>query len=116
MTNKAVGNKGEDLAKKFLLSRGFSILMSNYRKGIGEIDIIARKDDTVHFVEVKYRRNDIFGSGRESVTTTKQRTIQKLATSFLIERKLYYEVDISFDVIEINGGIETTIEHLEACF
>ena len=113
MHSKAIGNRGEELAKQFLIKNGFRILQTNYRNRIGEIDIIARKGDRIHFVEVKYRSNETFGTGRESVTPRKQKRIHKLATLYLLERKLYYNIDMSFDVIEINNN---TTEHLEGCF
>jgi len=116
VNNKLTGNRGEQLAKQYLVKKGFEILETNYHSAMGEIDIIARKCDTVHFIEVKYRTSEMFGSGREAVTASKQRTIHKLATRYLVANKLYYEVDISFDVIEINGKINPEIEHLEACF
>lgn len=48
-----VGKLGEDIASRYLLNKGFAILCRNYRKKYGEIDIIAKKDDVLHFVEVK---------------------------------------------------------------
>ena len=48
-----IGEIGEDIATKWLISSGFLILDRNYRKKWGEIDIIAQKDEHIHFVEVK---------------------------------------------------------------
>lgn len=54
-TSKAqkVGKKGEDVAAKFLMKHGFSILDTNYTKKWGELDIIAQKDEKLYFIEVK---------------------------------------------------------------
>lgn len=54
-TSKAqkVGKKGEDVAKKFLMKHGFSILDTNYTKKWGELDIIAQKEEKLYFIEVK---------------------------------------------------------------
>lgn len=49
----ATGKLGEAIAEKYLRSKGYSIIERNYRKKCGEIDIIAKKDKVVHFVEVK---------------------------------------------------------------
>lgn len=51
--NNIIGSLGEDIACKFLTSKGFSVIQKNYRKKWGEIDIIAEKDHVIHFVEVK---------------------------------------------------------------
>ncbi len=48
-----IGKLGEDLAKRFLMKHGYSILEENYTKKYGEIDLIAKKSGKVHFIEVK---------------------------------------------------------------
>jgi len=53
LQNKKVGSIGENLSASHLKSLGFTILAMNYLKQWGEIDVIAKKDDKVHFVEVK---------------------------------------------------------------
>jgi putative endonuclease len=49
----ATGKLGEAIAEKYLRDKGYSIIERNYRQRCGEIDIIAKKDNVVHFVEVK---------------------------------------------------------------
>lgn len=51
--NKIIGNFGEEIATKYLISQGFKILNRNYLKKWGEIDIVARRTDKIHFIEVK---------------------------------------------------------------
>ena len=51
--SQKIGQLGEDVACKFLMKQGFSILERNYTKKWGEIDIIAQKDDKIFFIEVK---------------------------------------------------------------
>lgn len=48
-----IGSLGEDIACKYLKNKGFSVIERNYWKKFGEIDIIAKKDSVIHFVEVK---------------------------------------------------------------
>ncbi|PIQ68988.1 MAG: hypothetical protein COV91_01170 [Candidatus Taylorbacteria bacterium CG11_big_fil_rev_8_21_14_0_20_46_11] len=48
-----IGSLGEKIAEKFLVKRGYRILHRNYSRPWGELDIVAKKKGTVHFVEVK---------------------------------------------------------------
>ena len=71
MSTKDIGNTGEDLATQYLLKQGFLLLERNWKTRYCEIDIIAKKDATVYFVEVKTRKNDHFGSGLDYITPKK---------------------------------------------
>ncbi|HID96241.1 MAG TPA: YraN family protein [Candidatus Latescibacteria bacterium] len=113
---KAVGSKGEGLAAEFLKRKGFRILERNYRTRAGEIDIIARKGDTLVFVEVKTDRSGQFGPPETWVTPAKQRQIAKMATWYINSKRIM-GVDLRFDVIGISfkeGGRE--INHIEDAF
>ncbi len=62
-----VGQLGEDAAVKHLVKHSFEILDRNYRKPWGEIDIIAKKDNIVHFIEVKTVTHETNTVGRDSI-------------------------------------------------
>ncbi|MEI6296594.1 MAG: YraN family protein [bacterium] len=51
--NQQIGKAGEDVISKYLINKGYTIIERNYWKKYGEIDIVAKKDDVLHFVEVK---------------------------------------------------------------
>ena len=70
-TTKQVGDSGEDQASQFLSTRGHEILQRNWKTKWCEIDIISLKDDTLYFVEVKYRKNAHGGDGFAAITKTK---------------------------------------------
>jgi putative endonuclease len=117
MNNRAKGNFAENIAADFLQKAGYKIIARNYAintnfKG-GEIDIIAQKNDTIHFVEVKSRDTDLFGLGREAVNFKKQKTIRRLATHYLVTHNLYETARVSLDVIEITNGKP---DYFENCF
>ena len=119
--NRARGIAGEVIAMNWLRKGGFEILERNYAPKAnlhgGEIDLIAKRGGTIHFIEVKMRATDGFGSGREAVTPSKQRTIRRLATRYLASRGLYERVPCCFDVIEITArGTDVHVEFLENCF
>ena len=110
--NKAKGDAGEDLACKFLEAQGFEIYARNFVCQYGEIDIIATRNDEIHFVEVKSRGTD-YVPGRVAVNAGKQKHIRKVAKYFLTINGLMYKHICVFDVIEITAGV---VEFLENCF
>lgn len=93
------GKIGEDAAVALLIKKGYEIIKRNYYSAYGEIDIIAKKDDELIFVEVKSRRYDSVEKPAEAVTPSKQKKIIKTAEKYLDENEnnLYPR----FDVIEI---------------
>ena len=113
-TKKNLGNLGEGLAEKHLKQKGFKIIEKNYRCPIGEVDLIAKKDDLLVFVEVKTRTSDEFDPF-DSVTVKKQKKLYKLAEYYTKNLK---EVPfIRFDVIGISFlGERPEIDHLENAF
>ena len=99
---KLYGKLGENLACKFLKSQGYKILERNYRTKTAEADIIAQKDGTLTFVEVKSRSSFAFGTPAEAVTYDKQKKYRELASYYLQTNGLD-GVEISFAVAEVVG-------------
>lgn len=93
------GAAGEVLAARFLRSKGYTILVSNYRTRFGEIDIIAADAQYIAFVEVKTRSEDAYYAPREAVTEMKQQRIIKTAGLYL--RSFPTDLQPRFDVLEI---------------
>lgn len=79
----SLGQEGEEVAAKYLLTHGFEILTRNYRTRLGEIDIIAKEKKTIVFVEVKTRTRIDFGYPAEFVTRSKQQKLIKAAVYYL---------------------------------
>lgn len=100
MQSDIYGKYGESIAKNYLSDNGFDIEVTNYRSKYGEIDIIAKRNNRIHFVEVKARRTNKRGFGRESVDSKKLHRILITANYYLLKNKLQ-ESAISFDCIEI---------------
>ncbi len=116
MNNRILGNQGEMLARELLTAKGYEILEKNYNCPYGEADIIARLENTVIFIEVKFRRSTKFGYPREAVTKRKQEKLRLTAEHYIQEKKLS-NFDIRFDVVEIlQTGNKITTEHLEYAF
>lgn len=116
LLKKEIGDLGENAAAKYLKKNGYKILGRNYRKKYGEIDIIAEKDDSIAFVEVKTRKNDDFGRPCEFVDKRKQERIKKTALSYICEKG--YDAGFTFDVIEVYGenGKVREINHIIGAF
>ena len=73
----------EAQAARWLQEQGYEILWRNFRCRYGEIDIIARDQETFVFVEVKYRSRHKFGSPEEAITAAKQRHISNVALYYM---------------------------------
>ena len=98
--NITLGQQGEKEAILFLRTQGFTILETNYRTKPAEIDIIARDNDILCFIEVKTRKSLKRGLPRESVNHTKQKKIITGSLYYLKEKKLM-DSRVRFDVVEV---------------
>lgn len=103
MNKRAVGKKYEQIAAEFLRKQGFEILETNYRNRQGEVDLIAREQETLCFVEVKYRGNAGAGGAAEAVNRNKRRSICRVADWYLMAQELGDMTPCRFDVIAIEG-------------
>ncbi|MDR2713089.1 MAG: ribonuclease HII [Clostridiales bacterium] len=83
---KNTGQKGEDLTAIALLEVGYQIIERNYRRLKGEIDIVAAKDDSLYFVEVRSKTGDTYGDPKEAFTMAKRRQLKKIAGIYLAEK------------------------------
>ena len=110
-----LGQKGEELAKDYLLKKGYKILHCNWKSGKREIDIIAENKDYIVFVEVKTRTDDYYMHPRHAVTSEKQKSIIYTAESYLERYNINKES--RFDIISIiSNGTSVEVEHIEDAF
>ncbi len=100
------GKWGEELAAGTLRDKGYQIIFRNFYSKYGELDIVAKKNNLLVFVEVKTRTQDHFGTPAEAVDARKRRHMTH-AANFFVQRFGFQNVDMRFDVIEIN------LNHLE---
>lgn len=98
--NKKVGVMGEKIAKEYLEQEGYTILETNFYCRFGEIDIIAKLNNEISFIEVKTRKQIIYGFPAESVNKNKRNHIYKSAGFYTYLYNLY-NFPISLDVVEI---------------
>ena len=116
MGRRETGNYGEALVAEYLRKRRYTLIASQYRCRMGEIDLIARKGKVLCFIEVKTRRNLSVGLPREYVTHAKRERIRTAAALYLSEKGL--DCPVRFDVAEVylEEGKAPRIEYLESAF
>ena len=116
MNRKKIGNKGEELAVSFLSANGYEVLHRNYWAGRAEVDIIARHESSLIFIEVKTRKSIDFGYPEEFVSEAQQERIHYAAEEYIINKD--WKGDIRFDILAIvwDGSKEPNIEHFEDAF
>lgn len=101
MNTRKKGAEYEQIAAKYLQSRGVRLLERNYRNRFGEIDIIGTDGEYTVFFEVKYRKSDIKGSPAEAVNYKKQKTICKVADYYRMAHGMGEFSAVRYDVIAI---------------
>jgi len=113
--NRNKGNKGERLAEKELVRKGYEIIDMNFCRRGGEVDIIAKTGETIVFAEVKYRKSLENGNPCEAVDLRKQKRIIETAKKYIDEKNLY-NCSFRFDVIEIVETDKIYMRHMENVF
>lgn len=98
-----MGTHYEEIASEYLRARGYEILEKNFRCRFGEIDMVAREQNYLCFIEVKYRRTDRKGHPEEAVDRRKQNRICRVADYYLLSHPSDREVEVRFDVVAILG-------------
>lgn len=78
-----LGNQAEKVALSYLEQQGLTLIKKNYQTRLGEIDLIMQDGKSIVFIEVRLRKNNIFGGASESISQAKQRKIAKVAEQFL---------------------------------
>jgi len=116
MTNKELGSAGEEIAANYLMRQGYRILHMNWRlKGGCEIDIVAFKDNALHFVEVKTRKVGSATTPISAVNSRKQHRIVLAADSYL--KANHIDFYCRFDVVGIiYNDTDSRVEHIMDAF
>lgn len=115
MDNKELGVLGESYAENFLKEKGYIIVGKNYKNFFGEIDLIAKKEDLIVFVEVKSRRSMKYGHAFEAVNYKKQNKIYNTSLSYIQDRNLR-DIQFRYDIIEVYVFEKIEINHIIDAF
>lgn len=110
------GEWGEEIAAEFLHRKGMEIVARNWRYKRAEIDVIARHNGILIFVEVKCRDSVLFGRPEEMVNRRKQRLLIDAAMAYM--RSVGHEWEIRFDIVAVvgSGGRLKEISHFPDAF
>jgi len=101
MTNYATGHSAEKVAADYLNDHGYKVLEINWKIPAAEIDIVARKTETVYFFEVKYRLRPAQGGGLDYITSQKLRHMRRAAELWCAHN--HWEGTRSLAAIEVSG-------------
>lgn len=112
MTNFAHGRAAENAAANYLVQQGFKVIDQNWRRRMCEIDIVARKDDVIYFVEVKYREHGYQGTGLEYITPTKLKQMTFAASMWVSENN--WNEDYNLSAIEVAGSDYAVTEFIDS--
>lgn len=122
MNQNGLGNLGEDYACKVLESLEYRVVERNFRSRFGEVDIIARKDHYLCFIEVKTRSQSAMGRPAAAVTASKQHKIIRTAEYYITCHRnevLKYDLQPRFDCMEVfanAGGEPLAYEFIKNAF
>ncbi len=109
-----IGQTGEDFACKYLEDNGYKVIERNYLKKWGEIDIVAKKGNIIHFIEVKsVTRNlsdnvihetlkDDFYRAEDNMHPWKLQRLGRAVQSYLLERDISDDIEWQFDVATVH--------------
>ena len=114
MTQQKVGQAGEMIAAAYLEAEGYHIVARNYRSARGEIDLIAKYEEKLIFIEVKTRQSRKHGFPEEAVSKQKEQMIIQTAEAYIEETD--WQQDIRFDILSIELEPPHTIAHFEDAF
>ncbi len=107
--NKTTGNKGEELAVNYLIEKGYAIIERNWRFRYAEVDIIAGKNNRLHFFEIKTRTSDKYGKPEESMSHKKMSMLKIAAEEYQYQHLEWKYVQ--FDVLAITIINDVQVEY-----
>ena len=114
--NQILGQLGEDHAANYLVDRGFQIIERNWRCSAGEVDLVARQQDQIVFIEVKTRNGTGYGHPFEAISEQKVLRMRRVAAAWCQANQVA-GAKIRLDAIAVLlRGERAAIEHLKQVF
>jgi putative endonuclease len=114
-THNDFGKQGEQLAKSYLQKSGYEILEENWCFKKAEVDLIAYKNKTIIFIEVKARSGNRFGEPEEFVNAAKQKQLELAANEYIY--LMDFKGEIRFDIVSVLfKDTDYTLKHIQDAF
>lgn len=114
-SHNELGKLGEDLAVEYLLKKGYKIVARNFIYHKAEVDIMARKDNTLAIIEVKTRSTPDFGNPQEFLKAKQIQRLIKAVDHFVTAHDM--DVEVRFDIVAIiKNKAGTRLDHIEDAF
>ena len=106
-TTQHTGRLGEEAAARWLLDHGFTLLHRNWRQGHYELDIVAARKDTLHFIEVKTRRAGGLTTPEEAITPRKFASLRRAAEAYMAQHRVRLEPQFDLAAVDLfpNGSL-----------
>ncbi len=101
-TCRQLGQAAEDIAADFLRRQGLEILSRNFRRRLGELDLIARAGDALVVIEVRTRSSDAYGGAAASIGGRKRRRIIRATLQLLQQDKELARMRVRFDAVVVH--------------
>ena len=98
-----VGHRAEEIAAAFLRAQGLEVLERNFRRRLGELDVVARQGEVLIIAEVRTRASDLYGGAASSVDFRKQQRLVRAAAQLLQQRKDLAHLRVRFDVVSVSA-------------
>lgn len=111
MNKRFIGKKYETIACNYLINNNFEIIDKNFNTRNGEIDIIARDNEYLCFIEVKFRHSKTYGSAIEAIDKRKQLRIINTSKYYLLKNNISFDSAIRYDVICFDNDEMTYIKN-----
>lgn len=105
LSSRSKGMVYEEQALKYLKQQGLKLIHQNFHSRFGEIDLIMLHQNTLCFIEVKYRKSNLYGGTAYSIPLSKQQKLTQTALQFISSHKKYQQHNFRFDAFFIAPSI-----------
>ena len=111
-----LGKWGEDVAMHYLVDRGYRLVERNWRQGHRDLDLVMLHDNTLVFVEVRTRSNDLFMQPEQTIDSRKMLSVARAANAYIKLHRI--SLNLRFDIIAITGSPSSgfTVNHIADAF
>jgi uncharacterized protein (TIGR00252 family) len=117
MSTTSIGRQAEQKASDHLTKQyGYRLLSQNWRTRTCEIDLIMQQGDTIHFIEVKFRKNNFAGGGLSSISRGKLKKMHQASLEWVQLNPNYRNFEVNISAIEISGNNLKVTKYIDSIY